>query len=245
MPYILLIESSTPCLSVALVKDEEVVAHRELEASKEHAAILLTFVDEVISEAHIRPANLDAIAVSKGPGSYTGLRIGVSSAKGLCYALDKPLIAISPLQSIATEVARKIKQDNTTCNSEIICAMQDAGRMEVYAGLYNILGQEIRKVKAEIVDENTYLSYLENRERNVFFAGDGMEKCRDILRKHTNAVFIPDLSPCALYMAPLAIAAYQNKNFEDTAYFTPFYLKDFVAGKPSVKGLHTENHLGL
>lgn len=231
---ILLLESSTDTLSVALCRDGRIAAAREKAATRDHAALLLTFVDEVMRESGLRPTEIDAVAVSKGPGSYTGLRIGVSSAKGLCYALDKPLIAISPLQALAVEAARSFDAD--TAARALFCPMTDAGRMEVYAGLYTASGDVVRDVQADIVTAGIYDSFVSPQQK-LYFLGNGAEKCQSVLGMRPNIVFLPGWEPNARYMASLAISAYAAGQFEDTAYFVPFYLKDFVAGKPHVKGL--------
>ncbi len=234
-PTILLLESSTSTLSVALYREGKITAAREKAATRDHAALLLTFVDEVIRESGLRPAGLDAVAVSKGPGSYTGLRIGVSSAKGLCYALNKPLIAVSPLQALAMEAARSF--DTDTAANALFCPMTDAGRMEVYAGLYTGTGEVIRDVQADIIEAGSYIEYIATPQQKLYFLGNGAEKCRAVLGQRPNLFFLPGWEPNARYMAPLATRAYHAGEFEDTAYFVPFYLKDFVAGKPHVKGL--------
>ena len=234
-PTILLLESSTSTLSVALYREGKITAAREKAATRDHAALLLTFVDEVIRESGLRPAGLDAVAVSKGPGSYTGLRIGVSSAKGLCYALDKPLIAVSPLQALAVEAARSFDAD--TAAQALFCPMTDAGRMEVYAGLYSGTGETVRDVQADIVTADSYTEYIVTPRQKLYFLGNGAEKCRAVLGQRPDMLFLPGWEPNARYMAALAARAYTSGAFEDTAYFVPFYLKDFVAGKPHVKGL--------
>ena len=232
---ILLLETSTDTLSVALSREGRVVAWREQAATRDHAALLLTFVDEVVSEAKLRPSELSAVAVGRGPGSYTGLRIGVSSAKGLCYALNKPLIAICPLQALAVEAARSF--DKAAAAEAVFCPMTDAGRMEVYAGLYTARGEVVREVQADIITDETYASYMGPNVQKLYFLGNGAEKCREVLGPRPDMVFLPGWTPNARYMASLASQAYNAGKFEDTAYFVPFYLKDFVAGKPHVKGL--------
>lgn len=232
-PTILLLESSTATLSVALCHDGKVVASREKPATRDHAALLLTFVDEVVRDAGLRPSDIDAVAVSKGPGSYTGLRIGVSSAKGLCYALDKPLIAISPLQALAVEAGRSFDPD--TAARALFCPMTDAGRMEVYAGIYTASGEVIRDVQADIITPASYAEY--RTAHKLYFLGNGAEKCREALGQHPDILFLAGWEPKAAYMTSLALRAFATGQFEDTAYFVPFYLKDFVAGKPHVKGL--------
>lgn len=232
---ILLMETSTDTLSVALSRGGKVLSCREQAATRDHAALLLMFVDEVVSQAKLRPSELSAVAVGKGPGSYTGLRIGVSTAKGLCYSLDRPLIAVSPLQALAVEAARSF--DKAAAAEAVFCPMTDAGRMEVYAGLYAANGKVVREVQADIMTENIYDTYMGEGVKKLYFLGNGAEKCREVLGPRPDMVFLPGWTPNARYMASLASQAYNAGKFEDTAYFVPFYLKDFVAGKPHVKGL--------
>ncbi len=234
MALILSIETSTRNCSVALSDNEHLLSLRESDQGNEHAARIAVFVDEVLRENGKRCADIEAVAVGSGPGSYTGLRIGVSTAKGLAYSLDCPLIAVNPLQAMALAAAEKSRQDGCGTNA-LFCAMTDAGRMEVYAALYDGSGMEVRQVAADIVDEHTYAEYL--RKGDLFFCGDGCGKCRPVLQSMPNVRFYEDIRPSARYMPVWASRAYVRKAFEDVAYFEPFYLKDFIAGKPHVKGL--------
>lgn len=233
MAIILSIETSTRNCSVALSENGSLLSLRETEGN-EHAARIALFVDEVLQEAGRQCPDIDAVAVSAGPGSYTGLRIGVSMAKGLAYSLDCRLISVSPLQAMAVAAASKTAEDSSLGNA-LFCPMTDAGRMEVYAALYDREGKVVREVAADIVDADTYADYL--RERPVVFCGDGCAKCRSVLQSYPNARFDEQILPSARYMPVLAHRAYEQKRFEDVAYFEPFYLKDFIAGKPHVKGL--------
>ena len=176
--------------------------------------------DQVIDSAKITLKKVDAVALSMGPGSYTGLRIGTSTAKGLCYALDIPLIAISTLKAMAFAMAKNEK-------SAIYCPMIDARRMEVFSALYDVNNKQLRGVQADVVDENTYVEFLSNE---IIFFGDGSLKCQEIIN-HKNAKFILGINPSAKNLGILAKAKFENKDFEDVAYFEPYYLKDFVAGK--------------
>ncbi|MCB2220019.1 MAG: tRNA (adenosine(37)-N6)-threonylcarbamoyltransferase complex dimerization subunit type 1 TsaB [Bacteroidetes bacterium] len=230
MALILCIETATPICSIALVENDKVIGIRESIRKNSHAEVVTLFIDELFKEHNLKPGNLDAIVVSKGPGSYTGLRIGVSTAKGLCYATGKPLIAINTLQSMALGLA---EMRQLPANA-ILIPMIDARRMEVYAAVYNHYGQQVRETKAEIVEKDSYDAYLS--EGQVYFFGDGASKCREII-SHPNAIFVNEFIPSAAYMSRLAIEKHKANQFEDVAYFEPYYLKDFVAGIPKVKGL--------
>ena len=211
------IETATKNCSVSLAKDGVIIAIKELNnGNYSHAEVLHPYIVDILKEAKINSNKIDAIAVSKGPGSYTGLRIGVSAAKGLCFAFDKPLISIETLASLANAI---------TINNGIIVPMLDARRMEVYAAVYNENHQQIREIKAEIIDENSFSEYLEKHK--VYFLGDGAQKCKEVI-SHKNAVFIDDKFPSAKEMAELSYIKYKKSDTEDVAYFEPFYLKDFV-----------------
>ncbi|MGB0891976.1 MAG: tRNA (adenosine(37)-N6)-threonylcarbamoyltransferase complex dimerization subunit type 1 TsaB, partial [Flavobacteriaceae bacterium] len=193
MALILNIETATKNCSVSVAKDGEILAIKELNnGNYSHAEVLHPFIVDILQEAKISSSELDAVAVSKGPGSYTGLRIGVSAAKGLCFAFDKPLISIETLTSLAHSIS---------INDGIIVPMIDARRMEVYAAVYNNEYHQIREIKAEIIDENSFIEYLENNK--VYFLGDGAAKCKEIIT-HKNAVFIDDKHPSAKEMAQLS-----------------------------------------
>ena len=222
--YILNIETATTNCSVSLSKDgKTIVLKEDNDKSYSHAERLHVYIDDVLNEANITSNDLDAIAVSKGPGSYTGLRIGVSAAKGLCFALDKPLISIPTLDAIAHQV--KIDEG-------IIISMLDARRMEVYSAIYDSNYNQIRNTEAQILDETSFLDYLENQK--VYFIGNGVEKSKTLIN-HPNAVFIDDKLPSSNEMSLLAYTKYKKNDTEDVAYFEPYYLKDFVALKPKVK----------
>ena len=224
MALILCIESATRNCSVALFKNGILVRKREeVSIQYSHSEQLNTFIITVLVAAKIKMQQLDAISISKGPGSYTGLRIGVSTAKGLCYALEKPLIAIPTLQSMAFTMAEKE-------NADLFCPMIDARRMEVYSGFYDAQNKEIRKVQADVVDASSYANLLENK---VLFFGDGALKCEAIIN-NKNARFIKGIFPSATDMGVLSLNKFQNNDFEDVAYFEPFYLKDFVVGKKNI-----------
>lgn len=216
MAYILNIETATKNCSVALAKDGNLILCRQIaEQGYSHAEKLHVFIEEILKESNVTFPQLQAIAVSQGPGSYTGLRIGVSAAKGLCYALGIPLIAIDTLQVLARQA--KI-------TSGIIVPMIDARRMEVYSAVFNSDYEKIRNVQAEIITTDSFSEI----EEMVYFIGDSSEKCKAVLTR-ANFVFLDDIVyPSAREMCMLSFQNFQNKNFEDLAYFEPFYLKDFM-----------------
>ncbi len=220
MAYILCIETSTTNCSVALAKKKEIICIEEdYNTSYSHAERLHNFIDKVMSEAGISLKDLMAVAVSKGPGSYTGLRIGVSAAKGLCYALDIPLIAIPTLQSLALQIDLE--------NEAYVVPMIDARRMEVYSAVFSSKNKQIRDTEAEILTENSFREYLE--KKNVYFIGNGVEKFSTICIS-SSATFVKNKLPSAREMVILSYSKYLNKEFEDVGYFEPYYLKDFVGG---------------
>ena len=217
MAVILNIETATKNCSVSVAKDGETVALKELnDGGYSHAEKLHEFIKEVVLEAGIELSDLKAIAVSKGPGSYTGLRIGVSAAKGLCFALNIPLISVNTLQSLSQTISIK---------AGYIIPLLDARRMEVYSSVYNEKYENCREVLAEIITENSFETYLEKDK--VYFLGDGAEKCKEFIQ-HPNAVFMDDKFPSAKEMCLLSYVKYKKNDIEDVAYFEPFYLKDFV-----------------
>ena len=221
MAIILTLDTSTKNCSVALFENEKFLALKEYYSDDySHAEQLTLFVEDVIKSANLTLKEIEAIAISKGPGSYTGLRIGTSTAKGLCYALDIPLISISTLKAMAFTMAKNHVTD-------IYCPMIDARRMEVFSGIYDIENNEIRGIQADVVEEQTYANFLNNE---VLFFGDGALKCKEIIN-HKNAKFLEGVYPSAKDLGKLAHAKFMNKDFEDVAYFEPYYLKDFVAGK--------------
>lgn len=238
MASILCIETSTEVCSVALSTDGKVAAKREDKSGKNHAQLLTCFVDEVMKTRNIPFNQLDAIAVSGGPGSYTGLRIGVSTAKGLCFASGLPLIAIPSLEAMAHHVI---------CNPDIYsiaekesllyCPMIDARRMEVYTAIYNNQLVKLKEIQADIIDHQSYASFLQNQK--ILFFGNGAAKCKTIIQ-HPNALFLDNITTSASYMAELAEAAFLAANFVDVAYYEPYYLKDFVATIPTKNIFHSK-----
>lgn len=220
MVTILQIETATQVCSAALSVDGKTIAGKELAAQNIHAGSLTLFIDEVMNQAGIEYAALDAVAVSKGPGSYTGLRIGVSTAKGICFAIDKPLIAIGTLQMMA-EGFLTLSPDYTG----LVCPMIDARRMEVFTALYDKQMKEILPVTAKIIDETSYAEDL--LANTITFIGDGAMKCNTSILS-PNASFSALNFNSAANMSRLANACYSTQDFVDLAYFEPYYLKDFV-----------------
>ena len=231
MKKIILIETSTSLCSVALAEDGAVTAYRESSAPKAHASLTAVFIQEVLKERGLKLADCDAVCVSKGPGSYTGLRVGVSTAKGLCFGSGKPLLAVGTLdtlvaQSTEVEIPGQAGNDDKDGNGwKYIIPMIDARRMEVYSAVFTPDGRQISETTPVIVDENSFADYMS--EGQVLFIGDGAGKCADVI-KHPNALFC-QCNPKASAMLRPAVDAYEKKQFEDTAYFEPFYLKEFVA----------------
>ena len=215
MSYILNIETATRNCSVAIAKDGKTIICKEIaEIGYSHAEKLHVFIDEILQETNLTYKDLSAIAVSQGPGSYTGLRIGVSAAKGLCFALDIPLISVDTLQVLASQAKTK----------GIIIPMIDARRMEVYSAIFDSKLEKTRAVQAEILDENSFSGI----DETVFFVGDCSEKAKTVLKKD-NFIFLDEIVfPSAKEMSPLSYDKFINNNFEDVAYFEPFYLKDFM-----------------
>jgi tRNA threonylcarbamoyladenosine biosynthesis protein TsaB len=220
MALILNLETATKVCSVSLAENGFELATREICTEHfSHAENLNVFIESVMQQAGKKLAALDAIAVSEGPGSYTGLRIGTSTAKGLCYALDKPLVAVNSLKALAALV---------TTDADYICPMFDAMRMEVYSALFDKSLHELHKTEALIIDEHAYVNYL--NEKKIVFVGPGAAKCASIIQ-HPNALFDVETAVSARGMIALSEAKYKTGSFEDVAYFEPFYLKDFIAGE--------------
>lgn len=230
MPNIIHIETSTEVCSVALSSDGVVKFQRQDFEGPSHAALLGGFVEEAVKYARENDIALHAIAVSSGPGSYTGLRIGVSEAKGLCFGMNLPLIAVSTLELLCCTAMFRVDVEDDA----LICPMIDARRMEVYAAVYDECLQPVMPVGAYIVDENTFAEVLS--QRKVIFCGNGAAKCREVIN-HPNAIFVDGVYPLATGMLALAERAFARNEFCDVAYYEPFYLKDFVATTPQNKVL--------
>ncbi len=236
-PLILHIETATDICSVALSEGDLKLSLVESDQERSHASLLNSFIRQAVAQAGKELNDLHGIAVSKGPGSYTGLRIGVSTAKGLAYALEVPLLATGTLESMASgspfhAAVRELISIHD--DQLLLCPMLDARRMEVYAGFYTSKGELFRKVSADIIDEASYHKILEAHP--VCFFGNGADKCKEVL-DHPNAHFIDGINPSATTMIAPVLKKYQLKQFEDVAYFEPFYLKDFIATVPKKKVL--------
>ena len=225
MSTILHIETSTDVCSVAVSEDTQVIFQQDDHSGPNHAERLGSMIDEALSFTDNHAIPFDAVAVSCGPGSYTGLRIGVSMAKGICYGRNLKLIAVPTLELLCVPVLlREIPEEDA-----LLCPMLDARRMEVYSGIYNRALKPVREVGADIVTAETYKDYLD--EHPMYFFGNGAKKCMDVVN-HPNAHLIEGIEPLAKWMQPLAERRLLNGTTEDVAYFTPFYLKDFVAKMP-------------
>ena len=234
MSLILCLETSTKVCSVSLGLNGKIIAIKEsLDDKHSHAENLTLYIEDVLKQKNILLQDVDAIAVSKGPGSFTGLRIGVSTAKGLCYTLNKPLIAINTLEAMAAGCIHHYSSSNIHYPS-LFCAMIDARRLEVYCAIYNEHLKEIKKTTAEIINKNSFSDLL--FENKIVFFGDGATKCKSIL-SNPNAIFIDDMNPSAKFMLPIAEKYFSEKKFEDVAYFEPFYLKDFMDVKSKTSSL--------
>ena len=221
---ILNIETTTKNCSVSLSKNGKLIALTEInDGGYSHAENLHPFIETVLAETKHQFSDLSAVAVSKGPGSYTGLRIGVSAAKGFCFALDIPLISVDTLQALAHQV---------TIECEMIIPILDARRMEVYQAVFDKQYQSIENTKAVVVEKDTYDNYLKTRK--IAFLGDAVSKIKEVI-KNNNAIFIENAFPSAKEMVTLSYEKFLQKNFEDVAYFEPYYLKDFIAIKSTKK----------
>lgn len=219
MAVILSIETATKSCSIALAKDGQLVALKEEVSEKySHSEQLTVFIQDLLQDNNFSFSDLDAVSISSGPGSYTGLRIGLSTAKGLCYSLNLPLIDISTLEAMSQLMLEKH-------SDKLLCPMIDARRMEVYCALFGT--DHKTEVEAKVIDTSSFAKELEQGQ--VLFFGDGADKCREVL-SHANAHFELNVYPSALGMIALAEYKFQQQQFEDVAYFVPFYLKEFVAG---------------
>ena len=230
---ILCLETATPVCSVALNEACCTLALRETEGQNAHSEKITNFIREAMETAKIDYRQLDAVAVSKGPGSYTGLRIGVSTAKGIFYAADLPLMAIDTLEAMAYGIKEKL--NSQIAENDLLIPMIDARRMEVYAAIFDAKLNKIQDTAALVIDENSFEEL--QKDHHLWLFGDGAPKLKKVFEDQTNISIIEGFKPSAAFMRPLAEKALREKDFVDVAYFEPFYLKDFVAGKPHVKGL--------
>lgn len=231
---ILCLETATPSCSVALVHKSEVLAFEEDPKGQNHSEKITLFIESVMKRSGIAYNDLDAVAVSMGPGSYTGLRIGVSTAKGLCYAVSKPLIAIPTLEAMVYGMVRT-RLAMFPDNSILIPAI-DARRMEVYAAIFDNNLNKIKDTEAVIIDKNSFSDL--KKDHNLYLFGDGADKCAELFENDDRITVIKEFHCSAKYMNVIAQRKLDAQDFVDVAYFEPFYLKDFVPGTPTVKGLH-------
>jgi len=222
---IICIETATNLCSVALCDRRGMISLKESNDMKSHASMLTVFIGDIFKETGINASELEAVAVSKGPGSYTGLRIGVSVAKGMAYAASIPLIGIETTFSMFTGMSERMKEEGDPVKDIIYCPMLDARRMEVYYALYDPGGRAVKDISAEIINEDSFASLPESHR--IIFFGDGALKCKNILKRN-NIAFADDFTMSASYMRIPALKALDAKRFEDIAYFEPFYLKDFI-----------------
>jgi len=221
MAIILNIETATAVCSVALAKDGKVIACQEANEGIAHAEKVTVFIRDIMHGASLPLSAIDAIAIGSGPGSYTGLRIGTATAKGLCYTLDKPLISVPTLKAMAMAAAKKLNRADV-----VYCPLIDARRLEVYTGLYDSTGKELTPVYAKILDESSFSEY-----KTIAFFGDGMPKMKNLFPADSSKIWMDDIYASSQNMCELAEKMFQQKAFSDVAYYEPFYLKDFVAGK--------------
>ena len=230
---ILCLETATPVCSVALNDGCCTLALRETEGQNAHSEKITNFIREAMETAGIDYRQLDAVAVSKGPGSYTGLRIGVSTAKGICYAADVPLMAIDTLEAMAHGMKEKL--GSQLAENDLLIPMIDARRMEVYASVFDANLSKINDTAALVIDENSFEDL--RKDHRLWLFGDGAPKLSKVFENQPHITVIDGFKPSAAFMRNLADKALRDHDFVDVAYFEPFYLKDFIAGKPHVKGL--------
>ncbi|MGD2033743.1 MAG: tRNA (adenosine(37)-N6)-threonylcarbamoyltransferase complex dimerization subunit type 1 TsaB [Bacteroidales bacterium] len=233
MPVILNIETATEICSVSLSQDDRVIALKETDKEKSHASVLSVFIHDLLKENGLEGKSPDAIAVSMGPGSYTGLRIGVSVAKGLCYGFDIPLIPVPTLEAMSLALIEKLKSEKADIpGNALFSPMLDARRMEVYMALFTAENKIVKDTTAQIITENTFDQLLS--KHSIYFFGSGSGKVSELI-SHENAFFISEFTPSSADLAPVAYAKYKAGEFADLAYFEPFYLKDFITTKPGKK----------
>ncbi len=224
-PYLLALDTATATGSVAVFAQDRLLGSQQIRRQASHARLLMPMVEALLSHLELRPADLAAVGVSRGPGSYTGLRVGVSTAKGLCYALDRPLLSLSSLQSLA-DGQRELAQRLGAC----IIPLVDARRMEVYCAPFDAQGQPLGEIEARIVEASSFEEWLTRGK--VIFCGDGAEKCRTWLEAHPNAIVLGQALSHASQMGKRLWLRLQAQHVEDLTTFEPFYLKDFRATKP-------------
>lgn len=225
MTLILSIETSTHSFSCALHQNEDLIATEESISDQTTASMLAVMVDKLFAETQCKKNQLNGVVVASGPGSYTGLRIGVATAKGICYALGIPLVSVNTLYLMAYQIKK-----NLILNDALLCPMLDARRMEVYCSLFDKGLNAVKNTEAKVVDEKSFSGYLDKQQ--VYFFGEGSDKCRAII-KHPNAKFISGIKPSASMLGELGHQKFLNTDFEDLEHFEPFYLKDFIIKKPN------------
>jgi tRNA threonylcarbamoyladenosine biosynthesis protein TsaB len=236
MGSILCLETSSRVCSAVIGSDGNMVACYESEQENAHSSALTGLIDQALHQAQMELSGLDAVAVSMGPGSYTGLRIGVATAKGFCYALNKPLISVPTLRAMALGILEQIKLHEPQGRApDLVCPMLDARRMEVYCAVYDQSLNEIFPVSAQIINSGSFSDLL--GKSRILFAGEGAFKCKPFLGINQNSFFLDDFKLSARFLYPQANEKFIRGEYENPAYFEPCYLKDFVAGKPRVKGL--------
>jgi tRNA threonylcarbamoyladenosine biosynthesis protein TsaB len=226
---VICIETATNLCSVALCDSDGIITLKESNESRSHASMLTVLIDEALKENGLKAQELEAVAVGKGPGSYTGLRIGVSVAKGIAFAASVPLIAVETTVSMFWGMAGRLDEKKHAGENILFCPMLDARRMEVYNAIYDSKGNTIKEISAEIIREDSFMDIPETKM--IIFFGDGAEKCREVI-KRKNVFFEDDFRISAAFMHKPVYEALKNKQFEDVAYFEPFYLKDFITSIP-------------
>jgi tRNA threonylcarbamoyladenosine biosynthesis protein TsaB len=226
---VICLETATNLCSVALCDNTGVIALKESDEAKSHASLVTIYIGEILKENGIRASDLEAIAVSKGPGSYTGLRIGVSVAKGVAYAASIPLIGIETTLSMFWGISRDKSYPHNNDKNRLFCPMLDARRMEIYYAIYDSGGNTIKDISAEIINEESFGNIPESQ--SIIFFGDGAAKCKNVI-KRANSYFADEFKISASNMYNPVLQAIKNKHFEDIAYFEPLYLKDFITSKP-------------
>ena len=231
MALLLSLETSTQSCSVALHSDGILIASKMTEAPRSAASQLAVMIDEVFQSANKKPQSLEGVIVAAGPGSYTGLRIGVATAKGLCYALNIPLFSINTLELMAYQFLETASKKNVQVNNAILCQMLDARRMEVYCALLDQDLKYVEQVQAKVIEEDSFKSIIEKNP--VLFFGEGADKCRDII-KHSNAHFFSNVIPLASSLGTIGYKKWKTSASEDLVLFEPFYLKDFLIRKPNL-----------
>ncbi|WP_162053691.1 tRNA (adenosine(37)-N6)-threonylcarbamoyltransferase complex dimerization subunit type 1 TsaB [Pontibacter pamirensis] len=220
MPLLLALETSTTVCSIALFKDQQLLGASELQIEKSHSSHITVIISQLVENCGVTLKELDAVAVSGGPGSYTGLRIGSSTAKGLCYSLDIPLLEVSTLYGLAAQVVAATPDPGRF----LFCPMLDARRMEVYTCLLDSMLQEVSPIEPVVLEEHTYEDKL--KDKPILFFGSGAQKFKNLVTDAGHALFIDDILPSAKTIGQLALKKYEQKAFEDVAYYEPFYLKD-------------------